>query len=416
MEKSLPGGEQLMGFLNKINIFKRKEKNNDPLSYEENLDMLFGEKIREETIENIQEEELLNDREQKLQYVERCCDQMVSCLKHMENAKKEYKEVNDYLGDINVLENVPEDIKKELDYYAKRVVVLGNEKTGFKKYTSSIPEKVFVTMQTREKEIPSVIKSMAEDEEFCENAKADLTRLEGEKLSLKYDRRNYCSYVNAMRNITIIGLFAVIAAAVYLMYAYFQNESQQSGMNLLIISIVAAVFVTIVFIVNRNLLYRLKVIEIKLNRLIGLSNTIKLKYVNVRVKLDYEYNIYQVRSAFEMNNRYKSYLKAKKEQQAFAKTADKLYHSMNSYNDILKKIKLHDYDVWNTQVSAVINPKEMWEIKNMLMERRKKLKETIDYNKEIIDNTKEKIKKISMEDKECAGQILGIISKYEELA
>lgn len=395
-------------------LFGRKDRklNNDD-TYEKNLDMLFGEVVNAKNLEALQEEEIITNPQQRLHFVERGCQQIVACSKHMEDAKKEYREVCEYIKDVETIENLPEPTRKELEYYAKRIVVLGNEKTGFRKHTSSIPEKVYATMQTREREMPAIIRSMAEDERYCENVKSDLTRIEAEKLELKYDRNNYFSYVNAMRKLTIIGFITLCIVAAMFLYAYFKDDTSKAGMNILIISTVAAVFVIGVSIANRSLMYKLKVIELKLNKLIGLSNSIKLKYVNVRVKLDYEYNTYQVANAYEMSVRYKSYLKAKKEQEAFARAADTLYHSMNSYTDMLKKLSLHDPSVWTNQVSAIIDNREMAEIKNMLLERKKRLKNTIEYNNNIITNTKEKIKMITIQDKENADEIMKIISKYE---
>ncbi len=395
-----------------FDVFKRKKHNED--SYESNLDLLFGSEVNESTIKTLHDEQILHSEEQKENYVENCCEQIMAYGKHMEDATREYNEVNKYLNDIHTIENLPEDMKKELDYHAKRVVVLGNEKTGFKKYASEIPEKAFVTMQTREKEMPRIIKTMAEDEQYCENVKKDLNTLEGEKIGLKYDRRNYSSYVNGMRTLTIIGFFTLCVVAIMMMYSYMSTEDA-SGINILILSTVAAIFVIAVFFVNRNLIYKLKVIDVKLDNIVKLANKIKFKYVNVRVKLDYEYNLYDVTNAFELSKRYKTFIKAKKEQEAFAKTADTLYHSMNSYTETLKKLNLHDASVWNSQVAAVIDPKEMNEIKHMLIERRQKLRETIDYNNKMIDNSRDRIKKLVYEDKNNAGKILEILSKYDEM-
>ncbi len=394
-----------------FDFFKKKKNYED--SYESNLDLLFGSEISESTIKTLHDEQILRSDEQKTSYVENCCEQIMAYGKHMEDATKEYNEVNRYLNDIHTIENLPDELKKELDYYAKRVVVLGNEKTGFKKYTSEIPEKAFITMQTRERELPRIIKTMAEDELYCENVKKDLNTLEGEKIELRYDRRNYSSYVNAMRTITITGFFVLCVVAILMMYNYMSTEGA-SGINILVLATLAAAFVIGVFFVNRNLIYKLKVIDVKLDNIIKIANKIKFKYVNVRVKLDYEYKLYDVNNAYELSKRYKTFLKAKKEQEAFAKTADTLYHSMNSYTEVLKRLNLYDTSVWNSQVDAIIDPKEMMEIKHMLIERRQKLRETIDYNNKMIENSRDRIKKLVYEDKNNAGKILEILSKYDE--
>ena len=117
-----------------MGLFRRRKKKNN--SYDENLDLLFGEKIKEAVGETLVQEQYMTTADQRRQYVENWCEQIVTCSKHIESARDEYKHVTEYLTDVEKIENLPEEYKEELIYYAKRVVVLENEKTGFKKYSS----------------------------------------------------------------------------------------------------------------------------------------------------------------------------------------------------------------------------------------------------------------------------------------
>lgn len=399
--------------LSKMPFFKKRKKREN--TYEENLNMLFGDEVKEAGKEILSEEQYVSTADQRRQYVENCCEQILSCSKHIEDAKAEYKKVGEYLSDVQTIETLPEDIKKDLIYYAKRIVVLENEKTGYTGSSSEIPEKSLIAIKNKGNGMTDVIKVMAKDEEFCENAKTDLTNLEGEKLALKYERADLIKYINTMRSVIRIG-FPILLAIIGIMIYYDFTKNRNLSTAIILISLAGAGIVTAIFAINGNLAARLKATELKLNRLIGVENKIKLRYVNVRVKLDYEYNEYDVSDAYGLSVRYKKYLKAKKEQEIFEKTAETLYKSIGMYTDILRKLNLNDYSIWTSQPAAVINPKEMVEIKHMFNERRQNLRDTIEYNTELIEKAKEKVKTLTLNNKEYSDEILDIISKYEYLA
>lgn len=393
-----------------MGLFRRKKKKNN--TYDENLDLLFGEKIKETAGETLVQEQYMTNAEQRRQYVENWCEQIITCSKHIEGARAEYKHVTEYLKDVETIENLPDEYKEELIYYAKRVVVLENEKTGFKKYSSVIPERCLNVMKVREASMPRIIKTMAADEEFCENARTDLNNIEGEKLACKYDREDCITYIN---NVTKIGramLVALISIVAVLAYAIFVNGNDLE-LPLLIVTAIGSAIVMGAFMLNRNLFVRLKTAELKFNKLIGMENKIKLRYVNIRVKLDYEYKEYCVENAFELSKMYKMYLKAKKEQEVYERTVDTLYKSLNKYTEVLKKLDLNDYSIWISQPQAIIDPREMTEVRHMLVERRQSIRDSIDYNNTLIERAKKKIKDLTTNNKEHAEEILKIVSEYE---
>ncbi len=387
----------------------RKKKEN---TYEENLNLLFGGEVKEAGEKLLGEEQYTQTPDQRRQFVENHCEQIVACSKHIDDAKSEYKKVSEYLTDVQTIEGVPDDIKKDLMYYAKRIIVLENEKMGYKKYSSEVPERSMMIMNNRGKEMVNVIKTMAKDEEFCENARIDLTNLQGEKLALRYERADLIKYINLIRNIIRVG-FAAFLAAMGIMIYYEFAKGKDLSIAILILAFIGTGGVTAAFMLNSKFAYRLKAAELKLNKIIGVENKIKLKYVNVRVKLDYEYNEYNVQDAYGLSKQYKYYVKAKKEQEIFEKTADNLYKSVGRYTELLKKLNLNDYSFWVSQPAAIVDPKEMTEIKHMFNERRKNLRENIEYNTKLIERSKEKIKNLTINNKEYAGEILDIISRYE---
>ena len=404
-----------------FNLFRRKKTS----SYQENLDFLFGEYTSEkkmlQEIEEAQEEERETlsfedyavDSGFRQQYVKNCCEQIVACSKHIEEAKTELKSITNYISDIQTIQNLPSEIKDKLEYYAKRIVVLGNERTGYKQYAFKPSERGYINIQSREREMPRIIETMAEDEDFCEKARKDLNMLEGEKLAIKYDKSNYLSYLAALRNFSIVAFITLVSVIFVFAYDTFVNHIDR-GLVVLGLTVLLAVLVVCAVWLNRKLKYDIKVSDIRLNKAINLSNGVKLKYINVRLKLDYEYEQYDIKNAYELSQRYQNYLRAKRDRENYNKTADSLYQAYNNYNETLHSVRLNDYSVWNSQPSSIVNPEEIEGVMKMLVTRRDSLLKSIENNNELIEKTKARIKKFTLEHREYSQEILAVISNYDE--
>ena len=69
--------------------------------------------------------------DQKKDYIENCCDRIVTAGKRIDELKIEYQAVNHYLNDIHLIENMPDPQKEQLLGYAKKVVVLEKDRKDF---------------------------------------------------------------------------------------------------------------------------------------------------------------------------------------------------------------------------------------------------------------------------------------------
>ena len=105
------------------------------------------------------------------------------------------------------------------------------------------------------------------------------------------------------------------------------------------------------------------------------------------------------------------YLVVKKEREAIHRASDEMYKSMESLIQVLDKLKLFDSSVWTTQVEALVEPKEMTEIRHTL--RRQKLRSSIDFNMKNLEKYKEKIRQVIKDNPEIANEVIEIIEKYE---
>lgn len=80
---------------------------------------------------------------------------------------------------------------------------------------------------------------------------------------------------------------------------------------------------------------------------------------------------------------------------------------------IIKSLKLYDASVWNYQMNAIVDATEMEVIKTTLHNRRDTLKKNLDYNNNIINKSKEKIKQIIQNDPKIADSVMAVIDKKE---
>lgn len=124
----------------------------------------------------------------------------------------------------------------------------------------------------------------------------------------------------------------------------------------------------------------IKMVQIMLNKVIVLSNKVTIKSVNNRNYLDYIYSKYMVDNYEQFKSRWEEYVKLKDENKRYQNNTELL----EFYNEILirelKRFHIADADIWIYQPSAIIDRKEMVEVRHRLNVRRQKLRERMEAN------------------------------------
>lgn len=78
----------------------------------------------------------------------------------------------------------------------------------------------------------------------------------------------------------------------------------------------------------------------------------------------------------------------KEEQNRMLDMTSSLNSAESDLEDILRKLGVYDTHVWFGRVKALINPKEMVEVRHELNTRRYKLRQQIEYNEKRIEEAK----------------------------
>lgn len=367
------------------------------------IQALFQRKKKKNGKEEIKEESFLEDSEEEeilvvtsTNEVDDLCDQVIDASYHGEDLKKEYQLVTDYLTDIQKIEEYLLVSRKELEDVARRYLNLQNVRQELKVNSTKMQDKDIRMMKQYEKEIESVLNSMVDAEKQSILIKKDMKYLEGEKDALEFQMEQETIFMERMKKtgFYICVVMVLLLAIVGSLMTFYELE-----LGILLILVVLAGAGGIVWTYSRFLQSstQYNIFISKMNKAIGLLNKVKIKCVNCTNTLDYMYAKYQVKDAKELDFIVHQYQKMKKDELSYRVNASDLNRAADELEVLLKKIHVKDSSVWTKQTEAILDPKEMVEVKHSLNVRRQKLRDQMEANEELIRIAKGKLKEMIKE-------------------
>ena len=367
-----------------------------------------------EMVEELEEQQIdFDSREESDHFIRNCCDRIIEATREIEEAKVEYGAVTAYLMDMQKIDMIPRKEREDLESAAREIVTLGRERDSFDNTEEiKLPVQVRRTMYKYEKVMVSEIKKMYENEAYQKAIKNDLRYLEGEKGYLKYQRQEIIAKQKYLRNIAITTSVLVVALfiLIYALAKVFRADMRFPFILTITMAAVSAAY--IYFEANKNRM-NMVLTEKKMNKAIGLLNKVKIKYVNNTNYLDYTYEKYGVNSAMELEHIWQQYEQMRQREKQIRSNADKMSANNEKLIAELKKYEVEDPDIWIHQPLAILDKKEMVEIRHRLNVRRQKLRDRIDYNNKVKAETVAKIQALLEQKPECRGEIMGLLRNYQ---
>ena len=347
-------------------------------------------------------------------YLVNLCEQMIDASKEYESAKKDYDLVTNYLSDIQMIEDFPEDERKELNEIAGRIYNLTRERNEFLQTENKISDAQFLQMQEVEEEMPAALNRFKKNEDYLEVVKKDLRYVEGEKTEWEIVRQECVREQRQLRQISVMMLVLFVLALILLVLVANIVEID-TQLVMVILSFLAVAMGAYVMIKYQDCSREIKKSDNCKNRAIVLENRLKLKYVNTKNAVDYACERFHVKNAYELSYIYEEYLEAVKQREKFRTNNDQLEYYNKELIYTLEKQMLYDAKVWLNYTNAIIDSREMVELKHELITRRQKLRTRIEYNTNVMDNTKKELLKSKKRLDEPSAQIDQIINKIEQL-
>ena len=123
---------------------------------------------------------------------------------------------------------------------------------------------------------------------------------------------------------------------------------------------------------------------------------------------------YKVNSGKELLTIWEKYQKEKEERSRDIENREELEYQKRALISILRRYQLHDPEIWIHQPAALLDPKEMVEIRHGLVDRRQKLRTQMEYNKGLVTNGQKEIKDVIENYPQYEDEILEMVERYEK--
>ena len=390
----------------------RKKKKNVAEAATEDLQAISGkllEEIERQPVKVEKEKIDIRDSQARVAYLGRLREGIQEAKRQCEDIKFEYGQVTSYLKDIQLLDQAPEEEKEKLYATAHILLELTKERRGLQKKEYKFTDAQRRALENYEDSVQKDIAKLLGYEDFQMKVKNDLRQLESEKNLLLADKKDIVHRQSMLKTVgkclTALSI-AVGGMLVALAYCF------KVDISMAFVVTVGVAFVLAVIILSEARKNRIDMVitEKKCNRAIFLSNRVKIKYVNNVRTLDYMYHKYQVRNATELDYIYSQYIRAKREWERQRENSVRIHENNQILLSELRRLGLKDCDIWLGQVLALVEPKEMVEVRHDLNVRRQKLREQLDYNTEVMEECLEEMEKIRSQKPEYAVEVERVLS------
>lgn len=339
------------------------------------------------------------------------CEQLVDVTFHMEDMKREYKVVTSYLTDIQRIEELPVELANDLMDTARKVEMLDKNKETYSQSENLLPEEQYNRMAALEKEVPQTIVKLNEMEMQDSMLKSDMGHLQGEKEDLRYMRSEYADGIIKLRGIliTVLTIFFLMMGVV-LSIALLTKKNVT--VYALAIGAVAVIVFVIAYIRYISLQTEIKESDAKTKRAVSLLNKVKVKFINNTNTLEYIYDKYGINSAKELEYQWEQYNRMVKDALRYSQASSDYRVYCDELVSKLSKLGLSDPYVWPKQIKAILDRREMVEIKHSLNTRRQKLRDKVATCEKIKSNALTALRAAVIEDPGMERYIHELLAPY----
>lgn len=362
------------------------------------------EKYRTEIIKPVYK----NDQKR---YVTECCQAIQEIDRQIEGVREEYQKVTDSLLDIQRIDRIGHEDKKQLVDVSKNIIKLTKERSQYKERHLSIPDVMIRKFELYEDELVDGIKNMYQSEAYQKVIDGDLEKLQEEKKKLRREKKEIIEKQNALKGISKVLICLIVSLFILFITIYYALRVDMTYPYLGTI-LFAAVASTLVFVESNKNRHDMTMAERKTDRAVSLLNQVKIKCVNNLNLLDYNREKFGVKDAADFEFLWNEYCKAKEYERKFRENTEQLNYYTGELLTILKGHQIKDCEIWIAQVLAIIDSREMVEIRHALNVQRQKLRDQIVYNEDAKKDFVHGINELMEENPESKQEFLEIVEKY----
>lgn len=352
-----------------------------------------------------------NDEEQRSRYIVNCLEQMQEASREMGLLTGEYSRVTAYLTDMEEIEALPEEERENINRIANKLIALEKERNRYHDKKNRMSDSEYYRMRKQEPEIEEGLQKLKEGEKYGALIKQDLQRLNGERHAYSYRKAELENMMANFKGMVVIFLTALVICLLMLAILQFGFEmNTYAGYFLAVMA--AAIAITVLCVKYVDAEKEKQRVNRAINKLIQLQNKVKIRYVNNSQLLDYLYMKYNTDSASKLERCWKNYQQEKEDRKQYAEAEAKSEYYQEQLVAQLSNYHVSDPGRWVNQVGALLDKREMVEIRHDLILRRQALRKQMDYNNEVAETAHNEIMDVVEEYPRYAQEILDMVNRY----
>ncbi len=352
------------------------------------------------------------DDTQRQRYIESCLEQMKAASDEIDILNREYDSVTAYLNDTEEIDRLPDHIRNPIQDCASKLLRLEKEFRNYSSQPNRLSGEEYAWMERLEDEMPEGYEKLKKSEEYHKLIKDDMKRIEGEKQAYYYRKAELKGMLANIKGVFFICMIAAITCIIMLLILQFGFELDARIGYILTVGATAIAF-TVLFVKNIDMQQEKAKVDKSIGKLIHMHNTVKIRYVNNTNLLEYLYMKYNVESAKELKELWEQYVSERAERERFEQTKFDIGFYKDELLQRMRKLHIADPDIWIHQAEALVNRKEMVEIRHGLVERRQSLRKQMEYNKDIAVDAQTKLKDMIHAYPQYATQVLRQLEEFE---
>lgn len=372
---------------------------------------LFGKKKIKQEMET-QDETDFHDPLERERYLEDCLEQIAEAQREVDLLRGEYNLVTAYLTDMEEIEALPEEEAEDLRTAAGRLIALDQERVKYKDRKRRMADTAYKKMEGQEDEVEEGIAKIREAEKYRKLVQQDLNRLSAERSAYQYRKNELATIMVNLKGMATICLTALGACVVMLAVLQF-GFKMDTAIGFLISVGAAAIAITVFYMKYADAQRELSRVEKANNKLILLQNKVKIRYVNNAELLNYFYMKYGAESGQALEKLWQEYKLEKEERRQYAEAEAKLEYYQKQMLQILRRYQLKDPERWLHQAGAIVDNREMVELRHELIGRRQSLRSQMEYNQNVSETAGNEIKKIAAAYPQYQAEITAMVDRYD---
>ena len=339
------------------------------------------------------------------------CELISESDRQIEEAKVEYQAVTSYLTDMQRIDMSLKEQREKLEEAARNIYNLTRERNLFQQKNTILTDRQYRLFERYEMQLPRELPEIKEREEYQDKIHRDMEFLEKEKNALAAEQEDIISKQGYLKWIAITT--SIIVVFLFIIFALLENYSEANlSIPFLLTVLMGMASSLYIFMEARKNTYAIQFVQAKQKRQIMLMNKVKIKSVNNLNFLEYTYNKYTVDNYDKLKALWEEYIILKEEARKYQTNTQMLNFYNNELMKELKEIGVSDSEIWIYQPSAIIDSKEMVEVRHRLNVRRQKLRDRIDTIMKQKEESLEVIKSTIKENPESAQEANLILKRY----